>query len=97
MAEHMPAIECPHCAHHDAVLVSHVYSNGSVREADYRCSLCDTKWTVNRQGLLKAITFIGMTTAERHAEIKRFAALQNEMFELHKVNAPAEWYRYIRT
>lgn len=98
MNQHMPAVTCPHCTNHDGlVLVSHVYSNGSVKEADYRCPLCETKWTNNRQGLLKAITFQGKTRQERDAEIKRFAVMQNEVLELHKYNAPSDWFRYVRT
>lgn len=90
-------LACPHCdTQKDLVILALSYDNGSARTVDYRCSNCECRFIINRQGKVSEIIRRGWTNAETHCEITRIAALQNTYLLLQKHNAPDEWYLLFR-
>jgi hypothetical protein len=71
------------------------FVNGVARRTEYRCKYCSCVWSVN-SSLQCTMVKRGWTPAERAAAIREFAVMQHQVIELHKANAPEEYFRYVQ-
>lgn len=92
--KHLPTIHCPnpHCGSEEFSLVAYAYDNGSAKWSEYRCALDGSHFRVNRQYLTTEVMYLGKTRDEIRQELIRISAMQNSFAELHRANAPDDYF-----